>query len=136
MKAIARLATAVAAGAVTPAAAAVVMPAAAAVTVRDGPGLHVVKAQALDSRLEFRLAGSGSATVLTPARYTPGVRYQVAIRWRTGARRVVERSLPDGQLRIEVPLGPSDTVQEYPNDGPPVGTTVYTTRVTITRLRG
>ena len=85
---------------------------------------------------EFRLAGSGSATVLTPARYTPGVRYQVAIRWRTGARRVVERSLPDGQLRIEVPLGPSDTVQEYPNDGPPVGTTVYTTRVTITRLRG
>jgi hypothetical protein len=83
----------------------------------------------------FTLAGSGTATVLTPARYRPGVRYRVTIRRPSGTQRVVERPLPGGKLRIEVPLGPSDTIQEYPNDGPPVGTTVYTTRVTITPLR-
>jgi hypothetical protein len=37
-----------------------------------------------------------------------------------------------GRLTIPVPLGPSDTVQEYPLDGPRLGTTVYTTHVAIT----
>jgi hypothetical protein len=32
-----------------------------------------------------------------------------------------------------VPLGPSDTTQEYPLDGPALGTTVDTTEVTIAR---
>jgi hypothetical protein len=86
------------------------------------------------SRDGFTLAGSGSATVLTPSRYRRGVPYRVTIRWRARTTRVVARASPGGILRIEVPLGPSDTVQEYPGYGVAVGTAVYTTRVTITRL--
>jgi hypothetical protein len=82
----------------------------------------------------FMLAGSGRATVVTPARYARGVRYTVTVSSRKGATRAVERPLPGGRLRVEVPLGPSNSVQEYPNDGPATGTIVYTTRVTIARL--
>jgi S-formylglutathione hydrolase FrmB len=82
----------------------------------------------------FTLGGSGSATVLTPPRYAPGVRYRVTIRSRRGTTRADEHPLPGGRLRVEVPLGPSNTIQEYPNDGPATGTIVYTARVTIARL--
>lgn len=76
----------------------------------------------------FELQGSGSATVLTPGVYRPGHSYRVTIRSRVSVVRADRR----GRLAIGVPLGPSDTVQEYPLDGPPLGTTVYTTRVSIT----
>jgi hypothetical protein len=49
---------------------------------------------------------------------------------RTGAKRA---------LTLNVPLGPSDTVQEYTDAQPPAaspGTTVYTTDVTIRPVRG
>jgi S-formylglutathione hydrolase FrmB len=75
----------------------------------------------------FTLQGSGSATVITPAVYRRGVRYAVSV----GAQTLLEPPARDGRLRIEVPLGPSDTVQEYPLGGPPLGTTVYSTRVAI-----
>ena len=41
----------------------------------------------------------------------------------------------DRRLMIQVPLGPSNTVQEYPLDGPSTATKVYTTMVTITLRR-
>jgi S-formylglutathione hydrolase FrmB len=82
----------------------------------------------------FELDGSGSATVLTPARYRRGGRYRIVVRSGSGVRSFTERVGGDRRLRIVVPLGPSNTVQEYPADGPPVGTTVYRTRVTITRI--
>jgi hypothetical protein len=77
----------------------------------------------------FTLEGSGSATVTTPAVYRRGARYTIVV----GGRRMIRRAGTDRRLKIDVPLGPSDTVQEYPLDGPPIGTTVYTTRVAITR---
>ncbi len=78
-------------------------------------------------RAGFELQGSGSATVITPGLYRNGGRYQVKI----GLVTSVVRAGRDGRLTLEVPLGRSDTVQEYPLDGPPIGTTVYTTRVSI-----
>ena len=83
----------------------------------------------------FELDGSGSATVLTPARYRRGARYRIVVRSQSGARTLRERAGRVGRLRIAVPLGPSDTVQEYPADGPPIGTTMYRTHVTITPVR-
>lgn len=77
----------------------------------------------------FTLEGSGSATVVTPARYVPRRRYTVTI----GSKTQRERADRHGSLTIQVPLGPSDTTQEYPLDGPPLGTTVHTTHVAIAR---
>jgi len=77
----------------------------------------------------FTLEGSGSATVVTPANYAPGGTYTVTV----GSRRQSERADRRGSLTIQVPLGPSDTTQEYPLDGPALGTTVDTTEVTIAR---
>ncbi len=75
----------------------------------------------------FILMGSGSATVVTPALFHRRRRYRVRI----GSHSIRERADRYGRLTIQVPLGPSNTVQEYPLDGPSTGTTVYTTHVTI-----
>jgi S-formylglutathione hydrolase FrmB len=75
----------------------------------------------------FTVEGSGSATVTTPALYRPHRRYRVVV----GPSNEIVRAGPDGRLVIEVPLGPSNVVQEFPGDGPPIGTTVYTTRVSV-----
>lgn len=77
----------------------------------------------------FTLEGSGTATVRTPPFYRPHRRYRITV----GSQTVVERAGPQGRLTIAVPLGPSDTVQEYPLDGPPIGTTVYATHVEVAR---
>jgi S-formylglutathione hydrolase FrmB len=77
----------------------------------------------------FTLQGSGSATVVTPGHYRPGRQYTITV----GSRTIGEPADGHGRLTIEVPLGPSDTTQEYPLGGPPLGTTVYTTHVAIAR---
>lgn len=80
----------------------------------------------------FTLQGSGTATVTTPARYRKHSRYVVTIRSATGRKTVTVRP-HRRRLVIAVPLGPSNTVQEYPLDGPSTATKVYTTQVTIAR---
>jgi S-formylglutathione hydrolase FrmB len=83
----------------------------------------------------FELQGSGSATVITPARYRRDSRYRITI---DAAGATTRRTLRTGRgrrLTIGVPLGPSDTVQEYPGGGPALGTTVYTTRVAISYVK-
>jgi S-formylglutathione hydrolase FrmB len=75
----------------------------------------------------FVLRGSGSGTVTTPARYTPGARYRVVVGGKAGS----VRANRFGRLTIAVPLGPSNTVQEYGPDGVPSGTKVYSTGVEI-----
>jgi hypothetical protein len=87
-------------------------------------------------KLAFTLQGSGRATVVTPARHARGARYLVTIRTGMGMSTVRVRSSHRGSLTLRVPLGPSDTVQEYSAGGPPApspGTTVYTTHVTFKR---
>ncbi len=87
----------------------------------------------------FTLAGSGSATITTPAFYARRSRYRVTIQTQAAAARTTTvRSSRHGALTLSVPLGPSDTTQEYSLGGPPApspGTTVYTTRVSIARVR-
>jgi S-formylglutathione hydrolase FrmB len=77
----------------------------------------------------FALEGSGSGTVVTPPQYRPGRLYTITV----GSQTISGRADRRGRLTIEVPLGPSDTVQEYPLDLPSSATHVYTTHVTISR---
>jgi S-formylglutathione hydrolase FrmB len=82
----------------------------------------------------FSLAGSGSATVTTPGRYAHGRAYVVTIHSGTGTSTVNVTAGKHGTLVFSVPLGPSDTMQEWSAGGPPepsLGTTVYTTHVSI-----
>jgi S-formylglutathione hydrolase FrmB len=86
----------------------------------------------------FALAGSGSGTVTTPTVYDPFTNYRVTIR---SASKTTTQTYDTGSgrtLTVVVPLGPSDTVQEYTGAQPPAaspGTTVYTTQVTITKVK-
>lgn len=104
-------------------------------------GWHVaVRRKALEfstlsraNRHGFRLAGSGSAVVMTPPRYSAGERFVARICPDHGNAQV-ERLRADrkGRLRIQVPLGPANPDQEYTRqaqlDG---GTKVFRTRVRI-----
>jgi S-formylglutathione hydrolase FrmB len=76
----------------------------------------------------FTLSGSGSATVTTPARYKPRTTYTVRVR---GTKRIA-RADRRGHLRIAVPLGPGNPVQQYTTGS---STKVFTARVTIARAR-
>lgn len=76
----------------------------------------------------FKISGSGSATVQTPSFYRPRSRYRVTLRGRRIDRAEIVAAGPDGRLRIEVPLGPSNRHQEYTAAG---RTAVYTTAVRI-----
>jgi S-formylglutathione hydrolase FrmB len=79
----------------------------------------------------FRLAGSGSATVLTPAAYKPGTRYRVTLSGPHAAGTSGSRAGADRRLAIDVPLGPPNPYQQYTAQGDAAGTNVYTTTVTI-----
>lgn len=83
----------------------------------------------------FTMTGSGTATVTTPPRYRRGATYTVTV---AGTRR---RLRPDdrGRLRIEVPLGPANVVQEDTlvadaTGLPDPGRRSFTTSVKITRV--
>ncbi len=84
----------------------------------------------------FALAGSGSATVLTPAAYVRGARYRVTLAGdRVPARTLTLVAGRDRRLRIDVPLGPSNPYQEDTAQTQASGTNVYTTTVEIARVR-
>jgi S-formylglutathione hydrolase FrmB len=79
----------------------------------------------------FAMQGSGSASVTTPALYTPGAACTVSVNG--AARRIVPG--PAGRLTVGVRLGRSDTVQEFPRDGAARGTVVHTAGVRISGCR-
>jgi hypothetical protein len=80
------------------------------------------------NRSGFALAGSGSATVLTPPFFAARVRYRVTLRGATFKRTIEARARGDGRLRIEVPLGPSNPLQQFTAGAT---TAVFTTHVKI-----
>jgi S-formylglutathione hydrolase FrmB len=83
----------------------------------------------------FELAGSGSATVVTPAVYRAGARYRVTLFGDRVARRaVVLTAARDRRLVIAVPLGPANPYQADTVEAQTVGTAVYTTSVMIARV--
>jgi hypothetical protein len=84
----------------------------------------------------FILRGSGSALVRTPGRYRRGGTFIVRVVSPSGQFAPFTRVARVGQdhrLALSVPLGPSNTVQEYPLDGPALGTTIYITQVSWVR---
>jgi S-formylglutathione hydrolase FrmB len=83
----------------------------------------------------FSLAGSGSATVLTPPAYKPGALYRVTLSGEQVSARRSSVAGRDRRLRIEVPLGPANPYQQDTAQAQAAGTTVYTTTVTLSRLR-
>jgi esterase/lipase superfamily enzyme len=92
----------------------------------------------------FSLAGSGFASVVTPADYAPGSSHVVTMT-PSGGSSVVSTIVADssGRLHLTVPIGPPNPLQEYTvpviganpeqqYSGPvPVGSNVYTTSVSI-----
>ncbi len=82
----------------------------------------------------FMLRGSGSATVITPARYERGGRYEIKIRSRAATRLVFRRARHDRRLAIHVPLGPSNDVQQYRAGGPSSRRAVYRAHVAIVKI--
>jgi putative esterase len=85
----------------------------------------------------FSLSGSGSAVVITPARYAPGATYDVLVRPDSGAgeQRLHVTADGDGRLKLAVPLGPANPNQQFSVPGRLSGTAVHTTDVTITPPR-
>ncbi|HEY1590276.1 MAG TPA: alpha/beta hydrolase family protein [Solirubrobacteraceae bacterium] len=84
------------------------------------------------SKLSFKLAGSGSGTVVTPAQYKPGARYRVTLSGdKVAAHTVTVAASRAGRLRIEVPLGPANPYQQDTVQAQAAGTAVYTTTVRI-----
>ena len=81
----------------------------------------------------FTLSGSGAASVVTPATFTPRHRYAVRISGASaGTHTVYVVSGADHRLHITVPLGPSNAYQQETVQAAAAGTNVYTTDVTIT----
>jgi S-formylglutathione hydrolase FrmB len=78
-------------------------------------------------RRGFTLAGSGKASVTTPPLFRPRAPYRITLRGKSTYTRRADRG---GQLRLDVPLGPANPIQQYQPDSE---TRVYTTRVTIKR---
>jgi S-formylglutathione hydrolase FrmB len=84
------------------------------------------------SKPGFKLAGSGSGTVVTPAQYQPGTRYRVTLSGdKVAPRTVTIAASRTGRLRIEVPLGPANPSQQDTVQAQTAGTAVYTTTVRI-----
>lgn len=79
-------------------------------------------------RSGFALVGSGSATVLTPPFFVPRVRYRVTLRGAKFQRTIEVCARRDGRLRIEVPLGPSNPLQQFSAGAT---TAAFTTHVNI-----
>ncbi|HWE33078.1 MAG TPA: alpha/beta hydrolase family protein, partial [Solirubrobacteraceae bacterium] len=82
----------------------------------------------------FTLAGSGTATVTTPAKYKRHHRYRITVTDHAGTTVTTERAGANRRLTIHVVLGPPNPAQEYTAqaalDG---GTKVYTASVRIGR---
>jgi S-formylglutathione hydrolase FrmB len=64
-------------------------------------------------RRGFRLSGSGSARVRTAPILAPGRRYEATIHFERGSRTRILRAGGGGRVSLRVPLGPSNTAQQY-----------------------
>ena len=84
------------------------------------------------NRRGFALAGSGTATVLTPPFFVRHARYTVTLRTGRFKRTIEARPSRKRRLRIKVPLGPSSPRQQFTAGAT---TTVFTTNVRIRRRR-
>jgi S-formylglutathione hydrolase FrmB len=82
---------------------------------------------------DFAIAGSGSATVITPRFFAARASYRVTLRGTRVHRTIRATADASGRLHIEVPLGPANRYQQFTAGADVAGTAVYTTRVAIRR---
>jgi S-formylglutathione hydrolase FrmB len=82
----------------------------------------------------FALAGSGSASVLTPPRYVPGARYRLRMRVRGAVTVTTLVADSKGRLHVALGLGPPNPYQQDTPQASAAGTAVYTTSVSIARV--
>jgi S-formylglutathione hydrolase FrmB len=61
----------------------------------------------------FALIGSGRALVITPRLYAPRSEHSLTIRSQAGARKTNRRADARGRLRLRVPLGPANPLDQY-----------------------
>jgi len=83
----------------------------------------------------FRLAGSGSATVVTPPVFKRRATYRLRLRGDRVDSSASAVAGADRRLHIEVPLGPANPDQQYSLAAALSGTKLFSTRVTISLLR-
>jgi S-formylglutathione hydrolase FrmB len=79
----------------------------------------------------FALAGSGSASVLSPPVFAPNSDHTITLHGSALDLQAHASADAAGRLRLEVPLGPSNTIQADTLAATLVGTRTYTTTVTI-----
>lgn len=85
-------------------------------------------------RSGFTLAGSGTASVVTPGAYRRGSRHRVRMRGPHARRNLIARADRRGRLHLRVPLGPGNPDQQDTAAAQAAGgTKVYATRVAISR---
>lgn len=98
------------------------------------PALEFSELRAAGGR--FSLRGSGRATVTTPPRWRPGAAATVEVVSGEGRRRLRLRVGADCRLRIDVPLGAGNPVQQYTLAARLRGRREHTTHVTVRARRG
>lgn len=81
----------------------------------------------------FRLAGSGSSTIITPPFYAARATYRVTLHGPRVNRTIRMKAHADRRLRINVPLGPANRYQQFTAAADAVGTVVFTTHVAISQ---
>lgn len=79
-------------------------------------------------RTGFTLAGSGSATVVTPRSFAPRGRYCIIATRSSATRTVTSATSRSGRLRVTVKLGPGNVRQQFTSAAV---TKVFTTKVAI-----
>jgi hypothetical protein len=84
----------------------------------------------------FAIAGSGSATVITPPFCAARASYRVTLLGPRVRRTIHVRARADRRLRINLPLGPANRYQQYTAAADAAGTAVFTTHVAIARSPG
>ena len=99
--------------------------------------VHLTRAVAETSRLVdadvhgFRLQGTGTAVVTTPAAFAAGRRMTVTVHDVRGPRRLTYRVGSDRRVTVSVDLGPSNSAQQYTAQAKLLGTTVREARVEL-----
>lgn len=79
----------------------------------------------------FTLTGSGTATVKTPAVYTPGKTHAVTVSNATTSKTTPTVVDADGRLSVTVPMGPANAYQAFTAQAKALGSAAVTTTVAI-----
>jgi len=101
----------------------------------DRPVLEFSKLVGRRGGRRFSLAGSGTASVQTPATFRPGRRYRVRVLGTGDPIVSRQRASRAGRLQARVPLGEANEFQQYTPEAEAAGAEVRRARVRIRRLR-